>query len=31
MAVTASYWGADADAMIFFVMAVVLVFRPIEL
>ncbi len=31
MAVTAWYWGAAADAMIFLVMAVVLVFRPIEL
>ena len=30
MAVTAWYWGAAADAMIFLVMAVVLVFRPIE-
>jgi branched-chain amino acid transport system permease protein len=31
MAVTAWFWGAAADAMIFVVMAVVLVFRPIEL
>ena len=31
MAVTAWFWGAAADAMIFAVMAVVLVFRPIEL
>ncbi|MEI7670814.1 MAG: branched-chain amino acid ABC transporter permease [Syntrophales bacterium] len=31
MAVTAWYWGAAADAMIFVVMAVVLIFRPIEL
>jgi branched-subunit amino acid ABC-type transport system permease component len=31
MAVTAWYWGAAADAMIFAVMAVVLIFRPIEL
>jgi len=31
MAVTAWYWGAAADAMIFLVMAVVLIFRPIEL
>ncbi len=31
MAVTAWFWGAAADAMIFVVMAVVLIFRPIEL
>ena len=31
MAVTAWYWGAAADAMIFLVMAAVLIFRPIEL
>lgn len=31
MAVTAWYWGAAADAMIFLVMAGVLIFRPIEL
>jgi branched-subunit amino acid ABC-type transport system permease component len=31
MAVTAWFWGAAADAMIFAVMAVVLIFRPIEL
>ena len=30
MAVTAWYWGAAADAMIFAVMAGVLIFRPIE-
>jgi len=30
MAVTAWYWGAAADAMIFLVMAAVLIFRPIE-
>ena len=30
MAMTAWYWGAAADAMIFAVMAVVLIFRPIE-
>lgn len=31
MAVTAWFWGAAADAMIFVVMAVVLIFRPIDL
>jgi branched-chain amino acid transport system permease protein len=31
MAVTAWFWGAAADTMIFAVMAVVLIFRPIEL
>lgn len=31
MAVTAWYWGASADTMIFLVMAVVLIFQPIEL
>lgn len=31
MAITGWFWGAAADAMIFAVMAVVLIFRPIEL
>ena len=31
MVVTAWFWGAAADTMIFAVMAVVLIFRPIEL
>ena len=31
MALTAWFWGPAADAMIFAVMAVVLIFRPIEL
>jgi len=30
MALTAWFWGPAADAMIFAVMAVVLIFRPIE-
>lgn len=31
MAITGWFWGAAADAMIFVVMAIVLIFRPIEL
>ncbi len=31
MAITAWFWGAAADAMVFVVMAIVLIFRPIEL
>ncbi len=31
MAITAWFWGAAADAMIFVVMGIVLIFRPIEL
>ncbi|HOP86904.1 MAG TPA: branched-chain amino acid ABC transporter permease [Syntrophorhabdaceae bacterium] len=31
MAITAWFWGAAADAMVFVVMAIVLIFRPIEI